>query len=94
MSPFMSSIPAAGLIEMPPVSKQTPLPMKAIGALAASFALAPFQRMTTSRLSCVEPWPTPRSAPMPSLSIAGSSRISTSTPSFSRSLARSAKAAG
>ena len=28
MSPFMSSMPAAGLIEMPPVSKHTPLPMK------------------------------------------------------------------
>ncbi len=34
MSPFMSSMPAAGLIEMPPVSKHTPLPMKATGALA------------------------------------------------------------
>ena len=34
MSPFMSSMPAAGLIEMPPVSKQTPLPMKATGASA------------------------------------------------------------
>src|SRR5664280_2442718 len=32
MSPFMSSMEAAGLIEMPPVSKQTPLPMKATGA--------------------------------------------------------------
>jgi hypothetical protein len=31
MSPFMSSMPAAGLIEMPPVSKHTPLPMKATG---------------------------------------------------------------
>ncbi len=31
MSPFMSSMLAAALIEMPPVSKQTPLPMKATG---------------------------------------------------------------
>src|SRR5215468_1453151 len=31
MSPFMSSMPAACLIEMPPVSKQTPLPMNATG---------------------------------------------------------------
>ncbi len=31
MSPFMSSMFAAGLIEMPPVSKQTPLPIKATG---------------------------------------------------------------
>ncbi len=55
MSPFMSSMPAAGLIEMPPVSKHTPLPMNATGS--APF-LPPFQRMTTTRLSCAEPWPT------------------------------------
>ena len=47
MSPFMSSMPAAGLIEMPPVSKHTPLPMKATGA---SPFLPPFQRITTTRL--------------------------------------------
>ena len=45
MSPFMSSMPGAGLIEMPPVSKQTPLPMKATGSAPR---LPPFQRMTTS----------------------------------------------
>ena len=67
MSPFMSSMPAAGLIEMPPVSKHTPLPMKATGARRF---LPPFQRMTTMRLSCAEPWPTPSSAPMPSFFIA------------------------
>ena len=80
MSPFMSSMPAAGLIEMPPVSKQTPLPTKATGWRFSP--CAPRQRMTTSRLSRVEPWPTPSSAPMPSLAIAFSSSISTSTPSF------------
>ena len=47
MSPFMSSMLAAALIEMPPVSKQTPLPMKATGA---SPFLPPFQRITTTRL--------------------------------------------
>ena len=31
MSHFMSSMPPAGLIEMPPVSKVTPLPIKATG---------------------------------------------------------------
>ena len=31
MSPFMSSMLPAGLMEMPPVSKQTPLPTKATG---------------------------------------------------------------
>ena len=46
MSPFMSSMPAAGLIEMPPVSKVTPLPTKAIGL---SLALPPFHCMTTMR---------------------------------------------
>ncbi len=38
MSPFMSSMPPAGLIEMPPVSKTTPLPTKQTG-LAASIWL-------------------------------------------------------
>ena len=46
MSPFMSSMPAAGFIELPPVSKVTPLPTKAIGL---SLGLPPFQRMTTRR---------------------------------------------
>ena len=36
------------MIEIPPVSKQTPLPMNATGA---SPALPPFQRITTTRLS-------------------------------------------
>ena len=47
MSPFMSSMPAAPLMEMPPVSKQTPLPTKATGC---SPFLPPFQRMITVRL--------------------------------------------
>ncbi len=72
-------MPAAGLIEMPPVSKHTPLPMKATGA---SFFLPPFQRMITTRLSLREPWPTPSSAFMPSFFIAGTSSTSTVTPSF------------
>ena len=44
MSPFMSSMPAAGLSEMPPVSKVTPLPTKAIGS--PPLAPAPFHCMT------------------------------------------------
>ena len=79
MSPFMSSMLAAPLIEMPPVSKQTPLPTKATGA---SPFLPPFQRMITVRPGRAEPCATPSSAPMPSLVIALTSRISTSTPSF------------
>ena len=38
MSHFMSSMPADGLMEMPPVSKVTPLPMNASGAGASPFA--------------------------------------------------------
>ena len=33
ISPFMSSIPPAGLMEIPPVSKHTPLPINATGCL-------------------------------------------------------------
>src|SRR5918996_665531 len=47
MSPFMSSMLAAGLIEMPPVSKHTPLPMNAIGGVPF---LPPFARIP--RLAC------------------------------------------
>ena len=91
MSPFMSSMPAAGLIEMPPVSKHTPLPMNATGA--APF-LPPFQRMITTRLSCTEPWPTPSSEFMPSFFIAGTSSTSTATPSFFSAAARRANSSG
>ena len=41
MSPFISSMLAAGLIEMPPVSNVTPLPTKATGLPSPP---APFQR--------------------------------------------------
>ena len=91
MSPFMSSMPAAGLIEMPPVSKQTPLPMKATGCVPR---LPPFQRMITVRLSCCEPCPTPSSAFMPSFFISLTSSTSTATPSFFRLPARRANSSG
>ncbi len=91
MSPFMSSILAAGLIEMPPVSKHTPLPMKASGA---SFFLPPFQRMTTTRLSRAEPWPTPSSAFMPSFLSSLRPSTSTVTPTFFKSAARRANSSG
>ena len=91
MSPFMSSMPPAGLIEMPPVSKHTPLPMNATGAAPR---LPPFQRMITVRLSCSEPWPTPRSAFMPSFFMSLMSSTSTATPSFLRLPARRANSSG
>ncbi len=56
--------------------------------LALVEPLPPRQRMTTTRLCRAEPCPTPSSAHMPSAFMAGSSRTSTSTPSFSSSLAR------
>ena len=40
MSPFMSSMPAPGFREMPPVSKVTPLPTKATGC-SLDFATVP-----------------------------------------------------
>jgi hypothetical protein len=46
MSPFMSSMPAAGLIEMPPVSKHTPLPISASGG--RSPLPPPRQRITAT----------------------------------------------
>ena len=36
MSHFISSMPAAGLIEMPPLSKHTPLPTSATGGASAA----------------------------------------------------------
>ena len=77
-------MPAAGLIEMPPVSKHTPLPIKATGA---SPFLPPFQRMITTRLSRSDPCPTPSSARMPSFAERFSSKISTPTPALRKSRA-------
>ena len=47
MSYFISSMPWLGLMEIPPVSKVTPLPMKATGCCSAPSG-APFQRMITT----------------------------------------------
>ena len=91
ISPFMSSMLAAGLMEMPPVSKQTPFPMKATGA---SPALPPFQRITTTRLSRTEPCPTPSNAFIPSFFIALMSSTSTATRSFLSAFDRRANSSG
>src|SRR5205085_543782 len=77
MSHFIASIPAAGLIEMPPVSKVTPLPTKTSGLPPAS---PPFQRIARSRAGCSEPSETPSRAPMPTSRIASSSSTPNSTP--------------
>jgi hypothetical protein len=70
MSPFMSSMPPAGLIEMPPVSKTDALADEGDGL---SFGLPPFQRMIASGSGRTEPCATPSSAPMPSFFISFSS---------------------
>ena len=62
MSPFMSSMPAAGLMEMPPVSKHTPLPTKHSGL--ARLDLAPCHCRTTTREGRTLPCPTASSAPI------------------------------
>ncbi len=83
MSNFISSISAAGLIEMPPVSKVMPLPTSTIGACV--FA-APWYCATMKRGGSAEPCATARKEPMPSFSIALRSSTSTfrpySLPSF------------
>ena len=91
MSPFMSSMPPAGFIEMPPVSKTTPLPMKPSGL---SFALPPVHFMMATRGGRTEPCATPRSAPIFSRFSAFSSRISTLTPSLESSCAFLANSTG
>ena len=55
---------------------------------------APFQRITTIRLSRSLPWPTPNRARMPIFSSFFSPRISTFNPSASSSLIRAAKLSG
>ena len=92
MSVIISSMPSAGLMLMPPVSKQTPLPMNATGAAAGS--LAPFHWITASWLSRTLPWPTPSRAPIPSLAISFSPRISTSRPSSVSFFTRRANSSG
>ena len=77
MSIVISSMPAAGLIEMPPVSKTTPLPQSASGAASPP----PFHCMTTTFDGLVEPCPTASSVRIPSAASSGSSSTSTSTPS-------------
>ena len=93
MSHFMSSMPPAGLIEMPPVSKVTPLPTKASGALFLARGL-PFHCMTTSRGGRALPCATPSSALMPSFFICFSSSTSTSTPSVASFCASAARLSG
>ncbi len=99
MSHFMSSMPAAGLMLMPPVSNVTPLPMNAIGfAFAAPFfplpLPAPCHCMIATRGSCALPCDTPSSAPNPSFVSSLRPSTSTSSPSFSSASMRLANSGG
>ena len=77
-------------MEIPPVSKHTPLPTNAKGASSPP----PFHSIVTTADSRMLPWPTPRSAPIPKSSISSSVKTETVKPiSLSRSHL-SAKVAG
>ena len=78
MSMIISSIRSAGLRLIPPASKQTPLPTNATGG--ADGFVAPRHCRTANWLSRPLPWPTPRSAPMPSVFISASPSTSTCNP--------------
>ena len=91
MSHFMSSMPPAGLIEMPPVSKHTPLPISATGCLRLRpVHPAHHQELRFARAAL----PTASSTFMPSFFISASPRISTLTPSLVSARARRANSAG
>ena len=91
MSHFMSPMPRAGLMEMPPVSKVMPLPTRAILAVALAGEYSTFTR----RGCRVEPLPTPRMPPKPSFSRRFSSQTVTLTGRpLESSLAASAKDSG
>ena len=79
-------------MEMPPVSKQTPLPTKHTGL--ARLDLPPFHCITTTREGRALPWPTASRAFIFSASSCSSSRISTVTPASARSRMRSANSTG
>ena len=66
MSYFISSMAAAGLIEIPPVSKVIPLPTSAMGA---DLVLPPLYSSTMSRGGCADPAVTDRNEPILSLRI-------------------------
>ena len=81
MSIVMSSMPLAGFIEIPPVSKTTPLPTNANGEQPE---LSPSQCIITTFDSLSEPCPTHKSVRMPIFSKSFSSNTSTRSPVDSR----------
>ena len=77
ISMVISSMPAAGFIDIPPVSNTTPLPANAKGAAASS---APCHSKITNFEGLFEPCPTLKSAPIPSSLSRSSSKTSTFKP--------------
>ena len=66
LSIFMSSMRSAGLMQIPPESKQTPLPTMARCLPRASFCPALPERITIIRGGLSLPRPTAMNMPMPS----------------------------
>jgi hypothetical protein len=79
MSYFIFSMPSAGLIEIPPVSKVTALPISPMTG-APGFAAGGWYVMITIRGGSSLPFATLRSAPIFKSAIFLSSRISTESP--------------
>ena len=65
LSIFISSIRSAGLMLIPPESKQTPLPTMARWRSSASCSPSPPERMTIIRGGLSLPRPTAMNMPMP-----------------------------
>ena len=95
LSIFISSIRSAGLMLMPPESKQTPLPTIARCRPSASFSPSPPERMTIIRGWLSLPCPTARNMPMPSSAARFSSTTSIQSPLASAmAVASSARTCG
>jgi hypothetical protein len=85
LSIFISSIRSAGLMLIPPESKQTPFPTSARCRPFASFAPSSPERITIIRGGLSLPWPTARNMPMPSSRARSGSMTSIQSPCFSAS---------
>jgi hypothetical protein len=92
MSPFIASIEAAGLIEIPPVSNVIALPTSP--SVTSVRAPSGSQRITISRGSRALPCATAANAPMPSRSISDGPSASTTNPSIPKDAAWSARSSG
>ena len=90
MSARISSIPAAGLMHSPPVSKVMPLPTNTTG----SALIVPCQRSTTRRGRCTDPPPTASNPSNPARRRAWPFKTSIRTPASANGARRSTKRCG